>query len=170
MFSLIKKIGHGGCTRNRIGSATAVTEFPRTFLVFEKWPDLTNSEGMLRSIVICSVKHDTSFARRVVWGIFRADDTDIYRLSQPRLRYKFVILGPTFWKSKPRATFCARASHTWREVPVFGRHLRSLWNIIFYRLLRWGSGNVLDSGIQNVSSDMFWGRQARCILQLLVLK
>ena len=96
MFSLIKKIGHGGCTRNRIGSATAVTEFPRTFLVFEKWPDLTNSEGMLRSIVICSVKHDTSFARRVVWGIFRADDTDIYRLSQPRLRYKFVILGPTF--------------------------------------------------------------------------
>ena len=45
------KIGHGGCTRNWIPSATTVTEFSKTFLVFYKWPDLTDVQGILTSTV-----------------------------------------------------------------------------------------------------------------------
>ena len=45
------KIGHGGCTQIRILSTTTVTEFSKTFLVFYKWPDLTDVQGLVRSTV-----------------------------------------------------------------------------------------------------------------------
>jgi hypothetical protein len=41
------KIGHGGPTQNRIMRRTTVTEFSKTFLVFYKWPDLTDVQVML---------------------------------------------------------------------------------------------------------------------------
>ena len=50
-FSKKSKIGHGGCTRNWIPSATTVTEFSKIFLVFYKWPDLTDVQGILTSTV-----------------------------------------------------------------------------------------------------------------------
>jgi hypothetical protein len=43
------KIGHGGCTQNRILSTTTVTEFSKTFLVLYKWPDLTDVQVVLTS-------------------------------------------------------------------------------------------------------------------------
>ena len=45
------KIGHGGPTQNRILRRTTVTEFSKTFLVFYKWPDLTDVQGILCSTV-----------------------------------------------------------------------------------------------------------------------
>ena len=45
------KIGHGGCTRNLIPSATTLTKFSKTFLVFYKWPDLTDLQGIVPSTV-----------------------------------------------------------------------------------------------------------------------
>ena len=45
------KIGHGGCTQNRILSTTTVTEFSKTFLVFYKWPDLTDVQVVLHGTV-----------------------------------------------------------------------------------------------------------------------
>ena len=45
------KIGHGGSPRNRIPEKTTVTEFSKTFLVFYKWPNLTNYQGVLPSTV-----------------------------------------------------------------------------------------------------------------------
>ena len=45
------KIGHGGPTQNRILRRTTVTEFSKTFLVFYKWPDLTDVQGILTSTV-----------------------------------------------------------------------------------------------------------------------
>ena len=50
-FSKKSKIGHGGCTRNWIPSATTVTEFSKTFPVFYKWPDLTDVQGIVTSTV-----------------------------------------------------------------------------------------------------------------------
>jgi hypothetical protein len=50
-FLKYKKIGHGGCTRNRISSATTVTELLKTFLVFYKWPNLTDIQVVLCSTV-----------------------------------------------------------------------------------------------------------------------
>ena len=41
------KIGHGGTTQNWIPSGTTVTEFSKTFLVFYKWPDLTDVHAIL---------------------------------------------------------------------------------------------------------------------------
>jgi hypothetical protein len=45
------KIGHGGTTRNWIPRSTTVTEFSKTFLVFYKWPDLTDVQVMLTGTV-----------------------------------------------------------------------------------------------------------------------
>jgi hypothetical protein len=45
------KIGHGGSPRNSIPQGTTVTEFSKTFLVFYKWPDLTDVQVMLRGTV-----------------------------------------------------------------------------------------------------------------------
>jgi len=45
------KIGHGGTTRNWIPSSTTVTEFSKTFLVFYKWPDLTDVQVVLHGTV-----------------------------------------------------------------------------------------------------------------------
>ena len=60
------KIGHGGCTRNRIPSATTVTEFSKTFLVFYKWPDLTDVQGILTSTV-STFSNTHNFVKNFVW-------------------------------------------------------------------------------------------------------
>ena len=46
-----KKTGHGGTTRNRIPRSTTVTEFSEIFLVFYKWPDLTDVQGIVHGTV-----------------------------------------------------------------------------------------------------------------------
>ena len=45
------KIGHGGSPRNWIPQGTTVTEFSKTFLVFYKWPDLTDVQVVLSGTV-----------------------------------------------------------------------------------------------------------------------
>jgi hypothetical protein len=40
------EIGHGGCTQNWILRTTTMTEFSKTLLVFYKWPDLTDVQGI----------------------------------------------------------------------------------------------------------------------------
>jgi hypothetical protein len=60
------KIGHGGCTQNRILSTTTVTEFSKTFLVFYKWPDLTDVQVVLTSTVR---RHfNTAYTRLLIYG------------------------------------------------------------------------------------------------------
>ena len=45
------KIGHGGPPRNWIPQGTTLTEYLKTFLVFYKWPDLTDVQGIVHSTV-----------------------------------------------------------------------------------------------------------------------
>ena len=45
------KIGHGITTQNWILRSYTVTEFSKTFLVFYKWPDLTDVQVMLTGTV-----------------------------------------------------------------------------------------------------------------------
>jgi hypothetical protein len=46
------KIGHGGSPRTWIPQGTSVTEFSKTFLVFYKWPDLTDVQVVLTTRVL----------------------------------------------------------------------------------------------------------------------
>ena len=46
-----RKFCHGGTTWNSIPRSTNVTDFSKTFLVFYKWPDLTDVQGILRGTV-----------------------------------------------------------------------------------------------------------------------
>ena len=50
------KIGHGGPTQNWILRRTTVTEFSKTFLVFYKWPDLTDVQVVLPGTVLVSLR------------------------------------------------------------------------------------------------------------------
>jgi hypothetical protein len=50
-FSKKSKTGHIGRTQNQILRTTTMTEFSKTFLVFYKWPNLTDVQVMLRGTV-----------------------------------------------------------------------------------------------------------------------
>ena len=50
-FPKKSKIGHGITTQNWILRSYTVTEFSKTFLVFYKWPDLTDVQGIVTSTV-----------------------------------------------------------------------------------------------------------------------
>ena len=60
IFSQKIKIGHGSPTQNLILRRTTVTEFSRTFLVFYKWPDMTDVQGILTSTVGTAVSFNRS--------------------------------------------------------------------------------------------------------------
>ena len=59
IFSKKSKIGHGVTTWNSIPSSNTVTEFSKTFPVFYKWPDLTDVQGIMHSIVTLGSRTDT---------------------------------------------------------------------------------------------------------------
>ena len=60
-FSKKSKIGHGITTQNWILRSYTVTEFSKTFLVFYKWPDLTDVQGIVTSTV-------SKFSTAVLYG------------------------------------------------------------------------------------------------------
>ena len=65
IFFKKSKIGHGGPTQNSILRRTTVTEFSKTFLVFYKWPNLTNYQGVLPGTVL--TEFEESSAREHFW-------------------------------------------------------------------------------------------------------
>ena len=65
IFFKKSKIGHGKATQNSILRSFTVTEFSKTFLVFYKWPDLTDLQGISRGTVgtMYSTRYGTTYSQ-----------------------------------------------------------------------------------------------------------